>query len=152
MFIFFGCQSDSSSKNIKSNVKENEAKPEDFNNNISDIIATFSSLVAADGVWDEGYDEETKKSAFLIPVENDRLSWCYDTMDPLKLEIYGSIYKATIEIINEGEVNVLYTDKNIDGSFVIASDDFSNIYSGKLVIKSQDEVLAEVIIEQEGCL
>jgi hypothetical protein len=139
-FILIGCSSEPNTN----------SKPENFNNGINDIIATFSSSNTSDGEWDEGAEEETQEEAYLKVVENNELLYCYDTQNLLKIEIYGSVYKASIEYVEGGQKTVIVKGKDIEGSFVIFSEKLGQ--HGKLIIKSQDEVLKEISIEAEGCL
>lgn len=127
-----------------------ESNPDDFTNEISDIVATFSSINASDGEWDNGDNEETQKKADLKPVEKDRIFYCYDTQDLLRIEVYGSVYKASIEYVEGGQKTVIANDKDIDGSFIVFSKKLGQ--HGKLIIKSQGKVLKEIVIEAEGCM
>lgn len=147
--LLMGCGSESKSETT-SNDTVNESKPDNFTNEISEVIATFSSLNASDGEWGNGAEEDTEKDANLVPIENDRLSYCYDTQNLLKIEVYGSIYKASIEYVEGGKKTVIVNDKDIEGSFIIFSEKLGQ--HGKLIIKSQGEILKEITIEAEGCL
>jgi hypothetical protein len=151
LFLITSCSSDAVSL-VEQNTEEepNESKSENFNNEISEITATFSSLNASDGEWDNGDEEETQKEAYLKAVENDKLFYCYDTQDLLKIEIFGSVYKASIEYIEGEQKTVIVNDKDIDGSFIIFSEKLGQ--HGKLIIKSQNEILKEITIETEGCM
>jgi hypothetical protein len=151
LFLITSCSSDVDNPVEQNTVEEpNESKSDNFNNEISEITATFSSLNASDGEWDNGAEEETKNVADLKIVENDKLFYCYDTQSLLKLEIFGSVYKASIEYIEGGEKTVIVENKDIDGSFIIFSEKLGQ--HGKLIIKSQNEILKEITIEAEGCL
>jgi len=90
--FFYGCSSDSSTT----------SKSDNITNSISDIVATFSSYSSVDGEWNEGADEEIQQNVVLRIVENDKLFYCYDSESLLKVEIYGSIYKASIEYVQRG--------------------------------------------------
>jgi hypothetical protein len=148
--LFIGCGSGPKSEKNTDEVQESESKPENFKNEISEITATFSSLNASDGEWDNGAEEETNKKADLKIVDNDKLFYCYDTQSLLKIEIFGSVYKASIEYIEGEQKTVILNDKDIDGSFIIFSDKLGQ--HGKLVIKCQNKILKEITIEAEGCL
>ncbi len=137
--LFLGCGS------------ESKSNPESFTNEISDVIATFSNTVSADGEWDEGAEEETKPKIDLISVENDKFFYCYDTQSLVKIEVYGSIYSATIEFVQGEEKSVILKDKDIDGMFTILPKMLNGQF-GTLIIKSQDKILKEIVIEVEGCL
>lgn len=148
--LLMGCGTETKSEKLTDEVQESESKQENFNNEISEITATFSRLNASDGEWDNGAEEETNKEADLKIVENDKLFYCYDTQSLLKIEIFGSVYKASIEYIEGEQKTVIVNDKDIDGSFIIFSEKLGQ--HGKLIIKSQNKIIKEIIIEAEGCL
>jgi len=138
--LLYGCSSESNTI----------SKPDNITNEISEVIATFKTAGAADGEWDEGYDEEIRWSVYLEIVENDKLFYCYDTQSLLKIEIYGSVHKASIEYVDGGQKTVIIKDKDIEGSIFIFSEKLGQ--HGKLIIKSEDTVLKEISIETDGCL
>lgn len=145
-----GYSGDASAEKATSEVQESESKSEDFDNVIQEVVVTFSSLSATDGEWDSGADESVNTNANLKVVENDQLLYCYDTQSLLKMEVFGNIYKATIEYVEGSEKTLIAKDKDIVGSQVIFSDKLGQ--HGKLIIKSQDTTLKEITIEAEGCL
>lgn len=114
------------------------------------MVVTFSSLSASDGEWENGADEAVNTDANLKVVENDQLLYCYDTQSLLKMEVFGNIYKATIEYVEGDQITTITKEKDIVGSIVIFSEKLGQ--HGKLVIKSQGETIKEIKIEAESCL
>lgn len=118
-------------------------------NEITSVVTYFENSNAVDGNWDSGENEDFKEVVELEIVKNDTINWCYDTQQLLKIEILGYISDATILYKATTNVEEIILDNTtIDGSYSIVS--ISS--GGKIIIKSNDKVMKEIIINYEGCL
>jgi hypothetical protein len=143
LIFIVGCKNDSP-QNSKTSVKENE---------ITNVISYFEILNAVDGNLDSGENEDFKEILELKIVKNDTLNWCYDTQNLLKIEILGYISDATILYKDSNNAEKIILDHiSIDGSYSIVPTSYNSINGGKIIIKSNDKVLKEIIINYEGCL
>lgn len=143
LIFMVGCKNDSP-QNSKTLVKENEIK---------NVISYFKILNAVDGNLDSAENEDFKEILELKIVKNDTLNWCYDTQNLLKIEILGYISDATILHKDSNNTEKIILEHiSIDGSYSIVPTSSNSINGGKIIIKSNDKVLKEIIINYEGCL
>jgi len=139
---------------------ENNSKKYSENSNtiskseISNILVYFSSTSPSDGEWNSEFSNETKEKVECKLVKDDKIFWCYDVQNLLKIEILGNVSNASIDHISaNSEIKTIISEIDIRGQFTIAPSEVNDHLSGgKIVIKSNNEVLKEIQIQYEGCL
>jgi hypothetical protein len=142
--MIVGCKSES-----KQNSEEIQKKEE-----ITNVISYFEKTMPIDGSFDSEEDyNSTKEVVELQTVKNNTINWCYDTQDLLKIEILGYLTNATIIYKNSSDSEILLlNDANIEGSYSIVPSESNSISGGKIIIKSGDKILKEIVVNYEGCL
>jgi PBP1b-binding outer membrane lipoprotein LpoB len=144
IMLLIGCKNDSQ-PNTETPSKKNE---------ITNVISYFEKTIAADGSYDSEEDtNNTKEVVELKTIKNNTIFWCYDTQNLLKIEILGDVSNAIVvyKNLNNSETTLL-NDTNIDGSYSIVPSESNGLNGGKIIIKSGDKVLKEIVINYEGCL
>jgi hypothetical protein len=143
LIFMVGCKNDSL-ESATTSLKDNE---------ITNVVSYFKKFNAVDGNWDSGENEDFKEIIELHTVKNDTINWCYDTQNLLKIEILGYVSDATILYIDSNNAEkIILEHTTINGSYSIVSTSSNSISAGKIIIKSNDKVLKQIIINYEGCL
>ena len=142
--LIVGCKSET-----KQNNEEIQKKEE-----ITNVISYFEKTMAIDGGFDSEEDyNSTKEVVELQTVKNSTINWCYDTQNLLKIEILGYVTNATIIYKNSSDSEILLlNDSTIEGSYSIVPSASNGINNGKIIIKSGDKILKEIVVNYEGCL
>jgi hypothetical protein len=142
--FLFGC------KNESEHLKDKTQKK----NEIVNIISYFETTIPVDGNYDMEEDlNNTKQIVEIETVKNNKVFWCYDTMNLLKIEILGYVSDATILFKDSNNTEKkLLEHTTIDGAYSIVPSESNGIIGGKIIVKSGDEILKEITIEYEGCL
>lgn len=135
-FLIIGCNK-SETKNETTNKSEIEIKPE-----ITNVIASF---------WRVQNDD-----SFTIEYENikeNKLFWCYDVEELLKIEILGNIPKASIVYTdNNGKEYELLKNQDIVSNYTIVPLSKYNALNGGIIkISSNNNLIKEFNIEYDGC-
>ena len=134
--LITGCNK-SESKNESINKSKIDMKPE-----ITSIIASF---------WTVQDDE-----SFNIRYENikeNKLFWCYDVEELLKIEVLGYIPKASIIYTdNNGKEFEILNNQDIAGNYTIVPlSKYNAITGGIIKISSNNVLIKEFKIEYDGC-
>lgn len=139
---------------------ENKSKNESENSTtiskseISNILVYYYTTTPTDGEWNSDYSNETKEEVDFRLIKDNKIFWCYDVQELLKIEILGSISNATIDYsTSNGEIKNILTETDINGQFtIVPSEKNDHLSGGKIVIKRNKVVLKEIQIQYEGCL
>lgn len=142
--LFFGC------KNESEHLKDKPLKK----NEIVNIISYFENTIPVDGNYDTEEDlNNTKQIVEIETVKNNKVFWCYDTMNLLKIEILGYVSDATILYKDSNNTEKIILDRTtIDGAYSIVPSESNGINGGKIIVKSGNEILTEITIKYDGCL
>ena len=142
--FLFGC------KNESENLKEKTQKK----NEIGNFLSYFENTIPVDGNYDTEEDlNNTKQIVEIETVKNNKVFWCYDTQNLLKIEILGYVSDATILYKDSNNIEKIILDRTtIDGIYSIVPSESNGINGGKIIVKSGNEILKEITIEYDGCL
>ncbi len=146
-FTILSCAENNSKKDSENSTTISKSE-------ISNILVYFSTTSPADGEWNSDYSNETKEEVDCRLIKDDKIFWCYDVQELLKIEILGSISNATIDYsTSNGEIKNILTETDINSQFTsVPLEKNDNLSGGKIVIKSNNEILKEIEIQYEGCL
>lgn len=147
LFTILSCAQNNTKKDSENST--NISKSE-----ISNILVYYSSTSPSDGEWNSEFSNETIQKVESKLVKDNKIFWCYDVQNLLKIEILGNVSNASIDYISaNSEIKNIISETDISGQFTIAPSEVNNHLSGgKIVIKSNNEVLKEIQIQYEGCL
>jgi len=142
--FLFGCKNES--EHLKNKIQKK--------NEIVNIISYFENSIPVDGNLDSSENEDFEEVVELKIVKNNTIFWCYDTMNLLKIEILGYVSDAQIVYQSSNDTKTIILDKStIDGAYsIVPSESNNGMNGGKIIIKSGNEILKEIIINYDGCL